>query len=60
MLRVHQDGASYPGAIVAGFCLGLLETLLTAYVSSAYRDAIAYTVIIAVLLFRRKGLFARE
>jgi branched-chain amino acid transport system permease protein len=51
---------SFAGAIIAGFCLGLVETLLTAYVSSAYRDVIAYAIIIAVLLLKPKGLFARE
>ena len=51
---------SFFGAVVAGFCLGVLETLLSAYVSSAYRDVITYALIIAVLLVRPQGLFVRK
>ncbi len=50
---------SFLGAVIAGFGLGLAETLLTGYVSSAYRDVITYTLIIAVLLMRPQGLFTR-
>jgi branched-chain amino acid transport system permease protein len=48
---------SVPGAVVGGIILGLSETLVVAYGSSAYRDAIAFFIIIAVLLVKPRGLF---
>lgn len=45
-----------PGAILAGFLLALTEVFGVAYVSSDFRDAIAFTVLILVLLFRPAGL----
>jgi len=48
---------SIPGAMVGGLLLGVVETLVSAYLSSTYRDAIAFVVLIAILLFRPRGLF---
>lgn len=45
-----------PGAILAGFLLAITEVFGVAYVSSDFRDAIAFTVLILVLLFRPAGL----
>jgi branched-chain amino acid transport system permease protein len=41
---------SPPGAIVGGFLLGLLESYAAGFVSSGYKDAVAFIVLIAVLL----------
>jgi branched-chain amino acid transport system permease protein len=46
-----------PGAMVGGFILGLIEVLASGYVSTAYRDAISFTILIIVLLFRPSGIF---
>ena len=46
-----------PGAMVGGLLLGILETLVSGYLSSTYRDAIAFVVLIAILLYRPTGLF---
>jgi branched-chain amino acid transport system permease protein len=46
-----------PGAMVGGFVLGVVETLVSGYLSSTYRDAIAFVVLIVILLFRPTGLF---
>lgn len=51
---------SIPGAMVGGIMLGLVETMGAAYVSSLYKDAIAYAFIIAFLIFRPEGLFGRK
>jgi branched-chain amino acid transport system permease protein len=48
---------SIPGAMAGGLLLGVVETLVSAYLSSTYRDAIAFVILIAILLYRPEGLF---
>ncbi|MEP6987998.1 MAG: branched-chain amino acid ABC transporter permease, partial [Chloroflexota bacterium] len=45
-----------PGAMLGGFILGLAETFATVFVSSTYKDVIAFVVLIIVLLIRPRGL----
>ncbi len=47
------------GATIGGFILALVEELGAGYVSSGYRDAMGFLIIIVVLLFKPTGLFAR-
>ena len=47
------------GAAIGGFILAFAEEIGAAYVSSGYRDAIGFLIIIVVLLIRPTGLFAR-
>lgn len=47
------------GAVVGGLVLGLLESLTSGYVSSAYKDAVAFAVLILVLMFIPRGLVGR-
>lgn len=47
---------SIPGAAVGGVVLGLAESFGTVYISSAYREVIAYGLLIAILLLRPQGL----
>jgi len=58
---VILDGmGSIPGATAGGFILALAEELGAGYVSSGYRDAMGFLLIIVILLFRPTGLFARK
>ena len=48
-----------PGAILGGLIMGVAETLTVGYLSSTYRDAITFVILVAVLLFRPTGLLGK-
>ncbi len=48
-----------PGAMVGGLLVGIIETFAAGYISSGYRDAIAFLVLIVVLLVRPAGLLGK-
>ena len=50
---------SVPGAMLGGVVLGIAETLGAGYLSSPYRDGVAYAVMILVIIFRPSGLLGR-
>ena len=49
-----------PGAMVGGILLGVIEALGAAYISIAWKDAIAFLVLIAILIFRPTGLLGER
>lgn len=48
------------GAVAGGLLLGLLESFGVGYISSAYKDAVAFVVILIVLFAAPQGLFGRR
>ena len=45
------------GAVAGGLILGILESLVAGYVSSEYKDAVAFVVLLAILFFMPGGIF---
>jgi branched-chain amino acid transport system permease protein len=50
---------SIRGIIFAGFGLGIIESVVTIYLSSLYKDAIAFIILLIILLVRPSGLVGR-
>jgi branched-chain amino acid transport system permease protein len=48
------------GAVVGGLIMGLCEEMVVGYVSSTYRDALAFGILILILIFRPAGLLGRS
>ncbi len=46
---------SPPGAILGGFLLGILESVSAGFVSSGYKDAVAFVILIVVCLVQVSG-----
>ncbi len=51
---------SLPGAALGGIIIGVTETLVSGYISSTYRDAIAFAVLILILLVKPSGLLGKK
>jgi len=51
---------SIPGAMIGGLTLGIMEIMGVAYLSSSYKDAIAFAILILVLLIRPQGLLGKK
>ena len=49
-----------PGAMIGGLFIGIAETLVTAYGSSLYKDAIVYVILILVLILKPDGLLGKN
>jgi branched-chain amino acid transport system permease protein len=48
---------SVRGAILGGLLLGILETLCAGYISSVYKDAFTFFILILILAVRPEGFF---
>ncbi len=48
-----------PGAVFGGFFLGMTETLVSAYGGSVFKDAVAFSILIIVLLLKPNGLLGK-
>jgi branched-chain amino acid transport system permease protein len=49
-----------PGAVVGGLVMGVAEVMVVGYVSPTYRDAIAFVLLIVILLVRPAGILGRH
>lgn len=49
-----------PGAMLGGFLLGILETFGTSFISSTYRDVIAFLILVLMMIFRPCGLLGEK
>lgn len=50
---------SLPGAVLGGLLIGLIETLWAEYVSSAYKDVAAFSILVIVMIFLPQGILGR-
>ena len=48
------------GAVVGGLALGVVEAMAAGYLSSDYKDAVAFSMILVVLFFMPRGLFGAK
>ncbi len=55
-LKVLGGIGNIPGAVLGGFLMGIAEVLVVWLGYAGYKDAVAFVVLIAVLLFRPGGL----
>jgi branched-chain amino acid transport system permease protein len=49
-----------PGAALGGLIIGIVETFVAGYISSTYRDAIAFAILILILLVKPSGLLGKK
>ena len=49
-----------PGAMFGGFFIGIVESLVTAYGSSLYKDAVVYAILILILVIKPAGLLGKN
>ncbi|AZP04630.1 branched-chain amino acid ABC transporter permease [Jeotgalibaca ciconiae] len=49
-----------PGAMVGGYLIGLIETIVSAYGGSMYKDAVVYLILIIILIVKPSGIFGKN
>ena len=47
------------GAMIGGFILGIVEIFVAGYISSSYRDFVAFSLLLVLLIFRPTGILGR-
>ena len=60
MAAVLGGIGSFFGATIGGLILGIIETLTVGYISPTFRDAIAFGILIIILLFKPQGIFGKK
>ncbi|HHY23145.1 MAG TPA: branched-chain amino acid ABC transporter permease, partial [Clostridiaceae bacterium] len=49
-----------PGALIGGIAIGVIETMVSGYASSLYKDAAAFAILIIILLIKPSGLLGKD
>jgi branched-chain amino acid transport system permease protein len=49
-----------PGAVAGGLILGIVEAMTSGFLSSTFRDAVAFSILIVILLFKPAGLLGKN
>lgn len=49
-----------PGAVIGGYFLGMTETMVSAYGGSLFKDAVAFIILILILLVKPNGLLGKN
>jgi branched-chain amino acid transport system permease protein len=49
-----------PGAVLGGLIMGVAEVMVVGYLSPNYRDAIAFVLLILILLLRPAGILGKQ
>ena len=51
---------SVKGAVVSAFAIGLAEALVAGYISSSYREVVAFVVLLLILTVKPHGIFGKQ
>lgn len=51
---------SIPGAIIAGIIIGIIENLTVEFLSSGYRDIVAFLILVLMLFIRPQGIMGKK
>ncbi len=51
---------SIPGAVLGGYILGLAESMGATYISTDYKDIVAFVLLVVILSVKPSGMFAKE
>ncbi|UJF15460.1 branched-chain amino acid ABC transporter permease [Jeotgalibaca sp. MA1X17-3] len=49
-----------PGAMVGGYLIGIIETIVSAYGGSMFKDAVVYLILILILIVKPSGIFGKN
>lgn len=49
-----------PGAMLGGIMMGVIEAIVSGFISSTFRDAAAFAILIIILLLKPSGLFGKN
>jgi branched-chain amino acid transport system permease protein len=49
-----------PGAAIGGFILGITENMVVGFYKASYRDAVAFIILILILLFKPSGILGKN
>jgi branched-chain amino acid transport system permease protein len=60
VITVLGGVGNVPGAVVAGFLYGLIQSIASMTLGVSYQEIVAFSLFLAILIFRPQGLFGRR